>query len=344
MALLNPLEKFKILVADADQQLATVLKNMLMRMGFSDIHLTSSGMDALTLMKKNPFDFLITDWSLQDLDGIALINYIRCDPRSLNLTLPVVMLTGRAEQSDVIKARDHGITEYVVKPFSAMTVYSRLERIVEFPRHFIVSEKFIGPDRRNKNAALNSSERRKTRITPARKPWDAAPELDIESVKSWLPDFSLKQKLGQNVTLDSIITPAVLGQAQASIDAITSDSLQWIKDDLETLKSLFQDFNNPEPPIHKMSEVTLLISSRAGTFGYRSASKIAYMLYLFCRNKFKPLNKNHQVVIEKHIDVLQLSLASNIHNNDKDIVQVINELRNLETKLAIDVLAVVRMY
>ena len=332
--MLNPLENFKILVADTDQRLAATLENMLMRMGFADIHLTSSGMDALTLMKKNAFDFIMTDWNLKDLDGIALINYIRCDPRSLNLTLPVVMLTGRAEQADVIKARDHGITEYVIKPFSAKTVYSRLEHIVDFPRHFILSKRFIGPDRRNKNTSFNMRERRQIQMTPEPKPWDAAPELEMESQKSWLPDLSLKQKLGQNVSLNSLITPAVLNRAQASIDTTTRDSLQWIKDDLKTLHAHFEALHTQEQAIHGMNEVALLISSRAGTFGYKAAFEVAYMLYLFCQNKFNPSNRNHHIVMEKHLDVLQLILAANIHDTNKEAAQVIQELKNLTTKYA----------
>jgi len=60
------------------------------------------------------------------------------------------MLTGRAEQADVVTARDSGINEYVIKPFSARTIYDRLERLIEKPRDFIISAPFIGPDRRSR--------------------------------------------------------------------------------------------------------------------------------------------------------------------------------------------------
>ena len=55
------------------------------------------------------------------------------------------MLTGRAEQADVATARDTGINEYVVKPFSAQTIYDRLERIIEKPRNFVAAPTFVGP-------------------------------------------------------------------------------------------------------------------------------------------------------------------------------------------------------
>src|SRR5205823_4818057 len=132
--LASPLDSFKVLIADCDQHLATVSKQMLRGMGFSDITLTSSGAKALALIKERGFDFLVTDWNLKDRDGLWLINQIRRSADSSNPTMPVIMLTGRMEQTDVQTARDKGIHEYVVKPFSAQTIYNRLERIVEFPR------------------------------------------------------------------------------------------------------------------------------------------------------------------------------------------------------------------
>ncbi len=327
----SPLDNFRILVADADQQIASVVSVVLMRMGFSNVTLTASGRDAIDLLKKNPFDFLIADWNLEDLDGIALINYIRCDPRSLNLTMPIVMLTGRAEQADILRARDHGINEYATKPFTANTLYSRLERIVELPREFVVSPTFTGPNRRSA-AARATIERRSTKTKVERMPWDASPEMEVATPRIWQPDFSLKQKLGRNTTLSSIITPAILAQAQASIDAIAQKSLQWIKTDLDVLKLQSRSLKEGNFDVRDLGETALVISAKAGTFGYKVASEVAYMLYLFCRNRFDPRTKNHTVVIEKHIDVLQLILASGIKEAGKEVTQVIQELKTLTMK------------
>ena len=55
------------------------------------------------------------------------------------------MLTGRAEKEDVITARDYGINEYVIKPFTAGTIYSRLERLIEAPQQFVLSQYYTAP-------------------------------------------------------------------------------------------------------------------------------------------------------------------------------------------------------
>ena len=129
MSSASPLQKYKILIVDDDQQLSLVLKMMLAEMGFSDIEMTRSGTEAFNRLKQTQYDFLITEWDTQHLNGIELIRRIRNDAESKNPSLPVIMLTGRAEVNDVQEARDMGVNEYVVKPFSAKTVYDRLEQL-----------------------------------------------------------------------------------------------------------------------------------------------------------------------------------------------------------------------
>ena len=337
----TPLEKFKVLIADCDHQLASISKQMLQGMGFSNIHLTVSGEKAVQLIKEDNFDFLITDWNLKDLDGISVINHIRRSPDSPNPTMPVIMLTGRMEQSDVQMARDNGIHEYVVKPFSARTIYSRLERIVEFPRYFVVGKQFVGPDRRHRQAlSPNGLDRRRKPMVPKRKPFDASRVISMDPTpKMWLPDFSLKHKLGKDVTLESIITPAVLEQAQRVLEDAGEDALQWIQDDLKEIKALSKALQTEGGKtvaiVIEIAEVALTMSSRGGTFGYKRASEVAYMLYIFCRNTFKSGVASHITVVEKHIEVLQIIFGMNIRSSDEgDIVQIISELKNLTNKYA----------
>ena len=332
----SPLDNFKILIADSDSQLALVSKQMLRGMGFSNIHLTQSGEKALALIKSGGFDFLVTDWNLKDKDGVWLINHIRRDADSPHPTMPVIMLTGRMEQTDVQMARDNGIHEYVVKPFSAQTIYNRLERIVEFPRYFVVGKTFVGPDRRHKQAEAAEPDRRKKPLLPQRKPWDTAKQINADlEPKLWLPDFALKHKLGHDVKLETIITPTVLNQAQASIESATEDSLEWVKHDLAELKVLCEEFSlqrQTDAIVNEMVEMALMISSRSGTFGYMRASEVAYMLYLFCRKKLRPGNAHHLAVLDKHLEVLQIIFDKNIRREEGDIVEIIKELKILTDK------------
>jgi two-component system chemotaxis response regulator CheY len=334
----NPLQQYRILIADADQQLSLVLKLMLGKMGFTNVLITRSGQDALALLKGEHFDFLITELDTQHIDGISLINRIRRDETSPNPTLPIIMLTGHAEQTDVATARDNGINEYVVKPFSAHTIYARLERMVEHPRNFVVAESFVGPDRRHLGTPPPGvSNRRSARVKPEQMIHVTAKKLKPQAEpKLWLPDYSLKKKLGNNVTLATLITPAVLTQAQASIEAISNDSLQWIKDNLSEIMDLSKALpneKNPAPLIAELGQAALTLNSRAGTFGYGQTSQVAYMLYLFCRNQIQPGNPAHHTIIQKHIEVLQVTISSDIRGKADPVTnEVVAALRRLVKK------------
>lgn len=330
------LYKFTILIADQDRQLAGISKNMLQGMGFNNIHITQSGLDALSLLKTGDFDFLITDWTLKDIDGIELITRIRRDPGSPNPTLPVIMLTGRMEQADVQRARDQGIHEYVVKPFTAKNIYNRLERIVEFPRHFVIGKSFVGPDRRTRKTAEITVERRKIAVIAKPKPWESAKAIQIsDSPQLWMPDLTLKNKLGRGVSLDKLITPALLAQAQSAIDSATDESLTWIREDLAELRhfsAALRTMTEPGPVLAQTTDIALSISGRAGTFGFTRGSEVAYMLYLFLRNKFQSTVDFHHTVIAKHTEVLQFIFGSGIRNETGDIMQIIAGLKSMAAK------------
>lgn len=335
---MSSLGNFNILIADADVYLSSVTKAMLQGMGFRNIQMTNSGNAALSLIQTQSFDFVITEWNLKEIDGIKLIQHIRRAPNSKNPTLPVIMLTGRMEQSDVQAARDSGIHEYVIKPFSAKNIYNRLERIVDFPRYFVVGGNFVGPDRRHGQLPSIKDERRKRTLVPERKPWDTTSAIQHnDSPSLWLPDFSMKHKLGREVKLESIITPGVVAQAQAVINSSTEASVKLIKRDLDNLQSLFgllRNMPDNKELLNEAVEVSLMISSRSGTFSYMRASEVAYQLYLFMRRYFKGTNANHFKATDKHLEVLQLIFSKNILHEEGDILDIIKALKTLTDKYA----------
>ncbi len=335
----NQLKMYKILIVDADLELAKVLRTMLIEMGFGDVHLTRSGQEAYWKLKDEAFDFLITEWNTQAMDGISLLRKIRRSADSPNPTLPIIMLTGRAEQPDVFTARDLGINEFVVKPFTAKTIYNRIERIIENPRPFVVSPNFVGPERRARGKPPPGVGERRIRIvTPQLQPRNVHSGVQSDTPpRVWLPDFALKYKMGRQIKLESLITSSVLTHAQAAIDAIGDESLTWIRNDLQELKRIIKAMMAgalEEGMVLDMTDAALSVNSRAGTFGYSRASEVAYMLYLFCRNKLNPLNKEHLLIAQKHLDVLQVLLGNQMRGSAGTTgEQIVAELRKLSGKL-----------
>jgi two-component system, chemotaxis family, chemotaxis protein CheY len=335
----NPLRNYQIMIVDADIELAKVLKEMLREMGFHNVRTTRSGKEAIEQMQTEPFDFVITEWNTQHIDGMELLKYLRRNPNSPNPALPVIMLTGRAEQTDVFMARDYGINEYVVKPFTARSIYSRLERLIEQPRNFVVSEDFIGPDRRLRGTPPEGVAERRTprpagKVQPARISIGAV--LKDGEPHIWLPNFALKMKLGKDLHLKDFVTPEVLEQSQKAIDAITGTSMHWIKDNLQELKEYLEMVTRGDyPPTigREIADSALAINSRAGTFGYGRASEIAYALYLFARNSFDPSNPAQHIVLQKHIEVLYVILGNQMRGTAGAVgAQIATELKALIQK------------
>ncbi len=332
------LKLFNILVADSDYQLSKVFQKTLQDMGFSNVTLAGTGQKALEFLQKKSFDLLITEWNLQKLDGLSLVKSVRRNPSSPDPTLPIIMLTGRAEQADVVTARNAGVNEYVVKPFTAKTIFTRLERLVENPRHFIVSTNFVGPDRRSQgHPPTGQPDLRKSKVKPQMKPKATVGEIaSIDDPKVWVVDYALTRKLGKGNTLSSIITNDVLHKAQAAIESITGDSLLWIRDDLKVLKDLYQLLKTESEVgnyLKEIADVSLSMSGRAGTFGYISASKVAYLLYLFASNTPQITQPVHLLIIEKHISVLQVSLSNTTGKvGTVDVAVIIGELQQLAKK------------
>ena len=107
-------------------------------------------------------DLVIVDWIEDPTSGIQLTHKIRAEKGSPNNYVPVLMTAGSGHENKVIKARDMGVSGYLVKPFQAKELAQKIEAIIEKPRPFIVHSSFIGPDRRISKKPYTGKERRHT--------------------------------------------------------------------------------------------------------------------------------------------------------------------------------------
>ncbi|MDG1286471.1 MAG: response regulator [Rickettsiales bacterium] len=144
------LKHIDILIADPDERIRSLVRDVLVNSGFTNVIQTNNGKEAITRLREQNIDLLITDWRMAPVNGMQLIDYLRADKSSPNPYLPIIMLTGRAERKDVSAARDIGVTEFLVKPFTAKALYERLVMVIENPRSFIISNDYHGPDRRRR--------------------------------------------------------------------------------------------------------------------------------------------------------------------------------------------------
>ncbi|MEM6384462.1 MAG: response regulator [Pseudomonadota bacterium] len=142
------LSNLSVLVVDDSLHMRRIVRLLLHGLGIRSIQEAEDGAVALDLFSQNTPDLILTDWVMPVFDGIELTRAVRDQKSSINPYTPIIMLTGFAERSRVIKARDAGINEFLVKPISARELYLRIENCVANPRAYIKTQTFFGPDRR----------------------------------------------------------------------------------------------------------------------------------------------------------------------------------------------------
>ncbi len=144
-------EKAKILLVDDMSAMLNLTKSILNTFGFREVELAQNGKEAFNKAKTFDPDLIITDWMMDEMDGVELTNKIRRDPMSANPYVPIIIMTGFSAKPRVETARDKGITEFLVKPFTSRDLYNKIVQVIERPRQFVDTEDFFGPDRRRRN-------------------------------------------------------------------------------------------------------------------------------------------------------------------------------------------------
>ncbi len=140
----------KILLVDDNHHMRVLIGEIMRAIGVTEVFEANDGAEALSKMRQQNIDIVMTDLSMQPLDGIDFTRLLRNSPDSPNQMCPVIMITGHSTQKRVKEARDAGVTEFLAKPVTARGIIDRITRVVEFPRPFIRNEDYFGPDRRRR--------------------------------------------------------------------------------------------------------------------------------------------------------------------------------------------------
>ena len=141
-------KKLVALVVEDNQAMRDVISAVLDGLDVGRAVYARNGEQGYSKFKEFNPDIVITDWEMEPVDGIDLVRKIRKDPMSPNKMVPVIFLTGYGAPERVKTARDAGVTEFLVKPFTADKLIQRLTYVINHPRDFVESKSYVGPDRR----------------------------------------------------------------------------------------------------------------------------------------------------------------------------------------------------
>lgn len=144
-------EKLNVLIVEDTLPMLRLMNAVLGTLGIRNTFTATSGDRGFEVFRKESPDIVISDWHMEPVDGIELTRMIRRDPLSPNRMAPVILVTGFSAVGRISTARDAGVTEFMVKPFSANDLAKRLAYVINKPRDFIDAPEYFGPDRRRKN-------------------------------------------------------------------------------------------------------------------------------------------------------------------------------------------------
>ena len=126
---MNVDKQMKILVVDDFSTMRRIIRNLLRDLGFENTHEADDGNTALPILRRGGFDFLITDWNMPGMDGLALLEQVRGDDELRSL--PVLMVTAEARREQIVTAAQAGVNGYIVKPFTANTLKEKIDKVFE---------------------------------------------------------------------------------------------------------------------------------------------------------------------------------------------------------------------
>lgn len=122
-------KKMKFLVVDDFSTMRRIVMNLLKELGYSNMEEAEDGVVALKKLQAEKYDFVVTDWNMPNMTGLELLVAIRKDDKLKSL--PVLLVTAEAKNDNIVAAAQAGASGYVVKPFTAVVLEEKLNKIIE---------------------------------------------------------------------------------------------------------------------------------------------------------------------------------------------------------------------
>lgn len=116
-----------VLVVDDYNTMVRIIRNLLRQVGFTNVDDASDGISALKRLREKQYGLVISDWNMEPMTGYELLQTMRADP--VFASVPFIMITAESKTENVIAAKKAGVSNYIVKPFNAATLKSKIDAV-----------------------------------------------------------------------------------------------------------------------------------------------------------------------------------------------------------------------
>ena len=120
--------KMPILIVDDYKTMLRIIRNLLKQLGFDNVDEATDGSQALQKLRGKDYKLVISDWNMEPMSGMQLLTEVRADNKLKDL--PFIMITAESKTENVVAAKEAGVSNYIVKPFNAATLKTKLSAVL----------------------------------------------------------------------------------------------------------------------------------------------------------------------------------------------------------------------
>ena len=121
-------KSMNVLIVDDYKTMLRIIRNLLKQIEFNNVEEATDGAEALSKLRAGSFGLVISDWNMQPMTGLQLLQEVRADARLKQM--PFIMITAESKTENVIAAKQAGVSNYIVKPFNAETLKEKTEKVL----------------------------------------------------------------------------------------------------------------------------------------------------------------------------------------------------------------------
>ncbi len=124
-------KNMNVLVVDDYQTMIRIIKNLLKQLGFGNVDEATDGTMAYDMISKKNYGLIISDWNMEPMSGLELLKKVRATVNNDNICkVPFIMITAESKTENVIAAKQAGVNNYIVKPFNAETLKTKISSVI----------------------------------------------------------------------------------------------------------------------------------------------------------------------------------------------------------------------
>ncbi len=117
-----------VLVVDDYKTMVRIIRNLLKQLNFNNVDEAADGSSALRKLRDGKFGLVVSDWNMEPMTGLQLLKEVRSDEKLKDI--PFIMVTAESKTENDIAAKEAGVSNYIVKPFNAATLKSKLTGVL----------------------------------------------------------------------------------------------------------------------------------------------------------------------------------------------------------------------